>query len=41
MRGFEHPLFCGILDTFREEMDEVGYDLLFMSKENKNGMNAL
>jgi len=41
MRGFEHPLFCGILDTFREEMDEVGYDLLFMSKENKNGMSYI
>lgn len=32
MRGFEHPLFGGILNTFRKEMDAAGYDLLFLSK---------
>jgi len=30
--GFEHPLFGGILNTFRTEMESSGYDLIFLSK---------
>ncbi len=30
-RGFSHPLFSGVLDSFREEMQKNGYDLLFLS----------
>ncbi len=29
--GFSHPLFSGVLDSFRTEMQKYGYDLLFLS----------
>lgn len=32
MRGFEHPLFGGILNKFRSEMENSGYDLIFLSR---------
>ena len=41
MRGFEHPLFGGILNTFRKEMDVAGYDLLFLSKTLTTTMSYL
>lgn len=41
MRGFEHPLFGGILNTFRKEMDVAGYDLLFLSKTFNTAMSYL
>ena len=31
-KGFEHPLFSGILSKFRIEMENSGYDLIFLSK---------
>jgi LacI family transcriptional regulator len=30
-RGFEHPLFGGILNRFRAEIEAAGYDLIFLS----------
>ncbi|MFA6938323.1 MAG: LacI family DNA-binding transcriptional regulator [Treponema sp.] len=41
MRGFEHPLFGGILNTFRKEMDNAGYDLIFLSKTFSTPMSYL
>lgn len=35
--GFEHPLFGGILNTFRTEMENSGYDLIFLSKTFGSG----
>ncbi len=37
-RGFEHPLFGGILNRFRQEMENSGYDLIFLSRsfDSKN-----
>lgn len=31
-RGFEHPLFGGIMNKFRTEMENSGYDLIFLSR---------
>lgn len=31
-RGFEHPLFGGIMNTIRTEMENSGYDLIFLSR---------
>lgn len=31
-RGFEHPLFGGIMNKFRNEMENSGYDLIFLSR---------
>lgn len=39
LRGFSHPLFAGVLNTFRQEMERKGYDLLFLSQ--KFGQNAM
>lgn len=41
MGGFEHPLFGGILNTFRKEMEVAGYDLLFLSKTFNTAMSYL
>lgn len=30
--GFQHPLFSKILESFRKEVERVGYDLMFISK---------
>ena len=32
MRGFEHPLFGGILNTFRKEMDNANSKLAFSNE---------
>ena len=34
-RGFGHPLFAGILDEFRENVENAGYDIIFLSRHNK------
>lgn len=31
-RGFTHPLFSGVLDTFREAVEKQGYDIIFLSR---------
>ena len=38
--GFEHPLFGGILNTFRNEMESSGYDLIFLSKMFRSGTTS-
>ena len=38
--GFEHPLFGGILNTFRTEMESSGYDLIFLSKMFRSGTTS-
>ena len=40
-RGFEHPLFGGILNRFRHEIEMAGYDLLFLSKHFNDGMSYI
>lgn len=37
-RGFAHPLFGGMLNRFRREIELAGYDLLFLSKNFNSGM---
>ncbi len=32
MEGFEHPLFGGVLNKFREEVEKAGYDIIFLSR---------
>lgn len=41
LRGFEHPLFGGLLNRFRHEIELAGYDLLFLSKNFNNGMSYI
>ena len=41
MGGFEHPLFGGVLNRFRSEMDIAGYDIIFLSKANFLNTNFL
>lgn len=40
-RGFEHPLFGGLLNRFRHEIEMAGFDLLFLSKNFDNGMSYI
>ncbi|MCR5612749.1 LacI family DNA-binding transcriptional regulator [Treponema sp.] len=40
-RGFEHPLFGGMLNRFRHEIEAAGYDLLFLSKSFNGGMSYI
>ena len=40
-RGFEHPLFGGLLNKFRHEIEMAGYDLLFLSKRFNDGMSYI
>lgn len=40
-RGFEHPLFGGLLNRFRHEIEYAGYDLLFLSKNFNGGMSYI
>ncbi|MBQ0003448.1 MAG: LacI family DNA-binding transcriptional regulator [Treponema sp.] len=40
-RGFEHPLFGGLLNKFRQEIEMAGYDLLFLSKHFNGGMSYI
>ena len=40
-RGFEHPLFGGLLNKFRNEIEMAGYDLLFLSKHFNEGMSYI
>ncbi len=32
MSGFQHPLFGGVLNRFREAVEAAGYDLVFLSR---------
>lgn len=41
MGGFEHPLFGGVLNKFRKEMDIAGYDLIFLSKALNTTMSYI
>lgn len=41
MRGFEHPLFGGLMNRFRKEIESAGYDLLFLSKNFNGGMSYI
>ena len=34
-RGFTHPLFSGVLNTFRETVEKQGYDIIFLSRHFK------
>ena len=40
-RGFEHPLFGGLLNQFRKRVESAGYDLLFVSKNFNGGMSYI
>lgn len=40
-RGFDHPLFGGLLNAFRREIETAGYDLLFLSKNFNSGMSYI
>ncbi len=31
LRGFDHPLFSGVLNKIRSELETAGYDLIFLS----------
>jgi len=35
--GLQHPLFSKILESFKNEVEKQGYDILFLSKSNMNG----
>lgn len=35
--GLQHPLFSKILESFKNEVEEAGYDILFLSKSKGNG----
>ncbi len=35
--GLQHPLFSKILESFKNEVESQGYDILFLSKSNVNG----
>jgi LacI family transcriptional regulator len=39
-RGFEHPLFGGLLNRFRELVEAAGYDIIFLSKNFGTKKNA-
>lgn len=39
-RGFEHPLFGGILNRLRMEIEVSGYDLIFLSHLSKEKRNS-
>lgn len=39
-RGFEHPLFGGLLNKFRAQVERAGYDIIFLSKNFGNKINA-
>ncbi len=41
LRGFEHPLFGGLLNRFRHEIEMAGFDLLFLSKNFNDGMSYI
>lgn len=40
-KGFEHPLFGGLLNQFRKKSESAGYDLLFLSKNFNGGMSYI
>lgn len=31
-KGMEHPLFAGIIDSFKARMEEAGYEILFLAR---------
>ncbi len=35
--GLQHPLFSKILESFKSEVEKLGYDILFLSKSMSNG----
>ena len=37
----EHPLFGGILDSFRDHVSKRGYDILYLSKSFNSGMSYI
>ena len=39
--GLEHPLFGGILDCFREQVETSGYDLMYLSKRLNANMSYI
>ncbi|OJF77462.1 MAG: hypothetical protein BKP49_00250 [Treponema sp. CETP13] len=39
-RGFEHPLFGGLLNAFRYLVEDAGYDILFLSKHFQQKNNS-
>lgn len=32
LRGFDHPVFAGVLNKLRSELEKAGYDILFLSR---------
>lgn len=38
--GLQHPLFSKILETFKNEVEKLGYDIMFLSKSSKKGNNG-
>jgi LacI family transcriptional regulator len=34
--GLQHPLFSKILESFKNEVEKLGYDILFLSKSISN-----
>jgi DNA-binding LacI/PurR family transcriptional regulator len=32
-KGFDHPLFGGVLNRFRSQVENAGYDIIFLSKQ--------
>lgn len=39
-RGFSHPLFSVVLNRFRERIEDVGYDIVFLSRHFKMSYSA-
>jgi len=35
--GLQHPLFSKILESFKTEVEKLGYDIMFLSKSQGNG----
>lgn len=33
-RGFAHPLFSVVLNRFRDQLDQAGYDIIFLSRKS-------
>lgn len=38
--GLQHPLFSKILESFKSEVEKLGYDILFLSNTKVNGNNG-
>ncbi len=35
--GLQHPLFSKVLESFKNEVEKLGYDIMFLSKTQANG----